>query len=127
MIVLAGYLVIIMGIAVAGYKERGEATIDDHYLARGGLGNKVLILSTFSSLFSGYTVVGVPGKAYRSGYFSFFWIPGTIGMNACQLLVAPRLYRLSAARRYITPGSYLWDRYRSRYLRTVSSRDANSS
>ena len=61
--VLSGYMLVIMGIAAAGYRQRAEATLDDHYLARGGLGTTVLVLSTFSSLFSGYTVVGVPGKS----------------------------------------------------------------
>ena len=118
------------------------------------------MLSTFSSLFSGYTVVGVPGNAYRDGYFAMcarlqpttraprseglpptppmpsgtphgiayrrhegsrlrpggcarrYWIPGTIGMYGAFLCVAPRLYPLSVAHNYITPGSYFYHRYK---------------
>jgi Na+/proline symporter len=121
LVVLGLYICGIMGIAVLGYRHRAEDTMDDHYLARGSLGNTVLVLSTFASLFSGYTVIGVPGNAYRQGYFAFYWVPGTIAIASCNLLVAPRLFALATVRRYITPGAFIYDRWRSDYMRVVSS------
>lgn len=46
----------------------------DHFLASHGMHAWILGLSLVASLFSGYSVVGVPAEAYRSGFAAFRWI-----------------------------------------------------
>jgi solute:Na+ symporter, SSS family len=56
--------------------------------------------------------VGATGLAYREGVSAWFW-NGSAGFGSLILafVVGPRLWRLAAAREYLTVGDFLEDRY----------------
>eukprot|EP00479_Gromia_sphaerica_P008879 TRINITY_DN3560_c0_g1_i1.p1 TRINITY_DN3560_c0_g1~~TRINITY_DN3560_c0_g1_i1.p1 ORF type:complete len:215 (+),score=27.52 TRINITY_DN3560_c0_g1_i1:246-890(+) len=102
-------------------KVRNGETIDDlsqHYIASGSLGYFVLTLTLFATLFSGYTVVGVPGEAYSLGFNAMRWIGGTSALMIGFAVLAPRLRRISERRGGYQSGvDLISDRYRNHVLR----------
>jgi len=81
----------------------------------------VLTLTTFSSVFSGYTVMGVPQEASLKGYLALRWVPAIFAIVFGMLMYYPRLRRLSVERGYRSPNDFITDRYRSKWLRCLSS------
>ena len=71
----------------------------------------VLLLTTFASVFSGYTVVGVPNEAGNTGFFAIRWIGGTGFIVLSMMMLFPRLRRISMVRKYTSPGQFVYDRY----------------
>jgi hypothetical protein len=67
------YIAALIGIAVySRFKTRETAVqegsrLREHFMASGSFGTVVMVLSIFSTAFSGYTVVGVPEEASRMG------------------------------------------------------------
>lgn len=111
LVVLAVYIVFLLGIAAYGHLRSGSSTMANHYLAGSGLGSVVLCFSLFATAFSGYTLLGVPGSAYRDGYGAYVWVHTACTVSTTQLFVAPRLYRLARLREYITPCCYIRERF----------------
>merc|ERR1712232_681599 len=76
----------------------------------------LLALTTFSTVYSGFTVTGVPAEAYRRGFISLRWIGATLAIVTAMLLLYPRLRRLAVVRNYKSPNDFIADRYRTRRL-----------
>jgi Na+/proline symporter len=75
-LILIAYLAILIIIGLTGFlkkKAEKETSMEDHYLAGGGLGLLVLFFTLFASTFSGWTLMGMPGDAYKSVCLSFFF------------------------------------------------------
>jgi len=128
-VVLGLYVAFLIGIAVYGfyrqcyhtYEKAGDKT-EDHYNAGQSLGMLILPLTYFATMFSGYTVVGIPGEVWRTGWFGFRWIgPLLQWYQAYNVFVASRLCFLSQKRGYISPTDFITDRFRSRTLTLVVS------
>jgi Na+/proline symporter len=51
-----------------------------HYLGGRDFGPLLTAGTLFASLFSGYTVIGVPNEAYATGWASIRWIPSLMGI-----------------------------------------------
>ncbi len=104
------YLALLTAVAELARRARRDASPADHFLAGRGLGTAVLFLTLYATAYSGNSLLGYPGEAYRRG---FSWVMATGFMLAIvvayQLLV-PRLYPLSRSESFVTPGDYL--RYR---------------
>lgn len=127
-VILGLYLACVLGIGVYSFvhrkKRRAEAqcdSLEDHYIAGGTLGVVVLSFTIFASLFSGYTVVGVPADAYREGFRAMRWIPAILWVVLGNMIISPRLMKLSKSRRYVSPVDFLNDRFRSVSMRAVVS------
>jgi len=99
-------------------EEGGSATMAQ-YGGQFSLG--VLMLTTFSSTFSGYTVSGVPANAATGGYISIRWIVAIVAIALGMLAYYPRLRRLSQVRGYTSPGDFIGDRYGSQALQLCCS------
>lgn len=119
LIVLAVYTVFLICIAAYGHFRSGSSTMSSHFLAGSGLGSVVLSFSLFATAFSGYTLLGVPGSAYREGYGAFVWVHTACTVTTTQLFVAPRLYRLARLRGYITPCCYIRERYNNVFVTSL--------
>ena len=89
LVVLAVYIVFLLGIAAYGHLRSGSSTMANHYLAGSGLGSVVLCFSLFATAFSGYTLLGVPGSAYRDGYGAYVWVHTACTVSTTQVLVGP--------------------------------------
>merc|ERR1719334_2002116 len=77
------------------------------------MGPVLLVFTTFASVFSGYTVVGVPNEAGNVGFFAVRWTGLIIAVGCSMLWLFPRLRRLSIVRNYESPGDFINDRFRS--------------
>ncbi len=107
------YLGSLIGVGWLGLRARRENTLRDFYLAGNGIGFVVLLLTLYATQYSGNTLFGFSGKAYRVGYP---WIVSVHFMTAIvvfYLLLAPQLYPLAKRHGFITPTDFLRHRFQS--------------
>jgi SSS family solute:Na+ symporter len=105
------YLVGMVGLAMAARRAPGQRSLSGFYLADRDLGTLVLLLTFYATQYSGNTLLGFPGEAYRVG---FLWVMSVGFMTAIivvYLLFAPELYRASRERDFVTPGDWLDHRF----------------
>eukprot|EP00285_Hemiselmis_virescens_P017939 CAMPEP_0173381082 /NCGR_PEP_ID=MMETSP1356-20130122/3567_1 /TAXON_ID=77927 ORGANISM="Hemiselmis virescens, Strain PCC157" /NCGR_SAMPLE_ID=MMETSP1356 /ASSEMBLY_ACC=CAM_ASM_000847 /LENGTH=723 /DNA_ID=CAMNT_0014334827 /DNA_START=229 /DNA_END=2397 /DNA_ORIENTATION=+ len=76
-----------------------------------GLGFLVFFFTMCSSLFSGYTVSGIPAESFGRGFLSIRWILSGVPIYGMFLLLAPRLHALGKARGYLSIIEFVFDRY----------------
>jgi Na+/proline symporter len=109
---LALYLLALAVAAEAARRARRDRSPADHFLAGRGLGTFVLFLTLYATAYSGNSLVGYPGEAYRRG---FSWIMAIAFMLAIivlfQLLV-PRLRPAAVAHGFVSPGDWVRHRFR---------------
>ena len=70
-VILSLYLLLLLGLVVAARLialRRNEQNEAEHFLAGRSLGPITLGFSVCASMFSGYTVVGIPAEAYTAGF-----------------------------------------------------------
>jgi len=118
-VILVIYLVLTAVVTFAAKKKNSDpndesSQVTKHFLGSKNFGPVLLVLTTFASVFSGYTVVGVPTEAGKFGFTAIRWMG--VGSNVSMLIIYPRLRRLSIVRDYESPGDFIHDRYRSRAL-----------
>jgi len=118
------YGVIIVGTGVWAYiRERnlksksGSDELTAHYLAGRSFGPVITACTVFSSLFSGYNIVGAPSEAFYYGFFSLTWLISLVGIVAGYFATAPRLRRASELRQHTSPADFVTDRFQSQYCR----------
>ena len=118
-IALVVYLFVMIGIGFLGRARSERASLRDFYLGGSGFGMVVLFLTLFATQYSGNTMLGFAGRAYRQGgtyvVSIMFMILGITVIS----IYAPRLFRLSRKFGYITPVDYIFHRFGSHPLRIV--------
>jgi SSS family solute:Na+ symporter/sodium/pantothenate symporter len=108
---LAVYLVVLAAVAELARRARRDRSPSDHFLAARGLGVFVLFLTLYATAYSGNSLLGYPGEAYRRGYS---WIMATGFMMAIIVTfhaLAPRLRPLASAHGFVTPGDFVGFRF----------------
>ena len=110
---LAGPCTWVPLVAVAEFARRSRRDLSpgDHFLAGRELGLFVLFLTLYATAYSGNSLLGYPGRAYRSG-FSF--ISATGFMMAIIVMfhaLAPKLRVIATRHRFITPGDWVRHRF----------------
>lgn len=110
-------------IFVGWYARRKETrgSLDDYFLGNRAIGAFVLFFTLYATQYSGNTMLGYPGQAYRIGYSWLQSVTFMIGVITGYLLFAPRLHILSKKYRYLTPTDYLYDRTNSRAVAIVAA------
>jgi Na+/proline symporter len=73
--------------------------------------------TVFASLFSGYTVIGVPNEAFRNGWSSLRWIPTLMAIVTGYFGTGLRLRKSSMLRNHQSPVDFITDRYPSQIMR----------
>jgi len=121
LVVVALYLLSMLGIGWLGRRRRREDSLTDFYLAGRSVGLAVLFLTLYATQYSGNTMLGYTGKTYQIGFewtvsvlFMFSIIPG-------YLLFAPRLVRIARNRGFITPSDYITHRFGSPLLSILAT------
>jgi Na+/proline symporter len=107
---LALYLLALVVVAEVARRARRDASPADHFLAGRQLGGFVLFLTLYATAYSGNSLLGYPGEAYRRG---FTWIMATGFMMAIIVafhVVVPKLRAAATREGFVTPGD--WIRYR---------------
>ena len=115
------YLCSLLLIGWRGYKARREDTLRDFYLAGGGFGFSVLVLTLYATQYSGNTVFGVAGAAYREGFGWLIAVHYMLAIVVCYLIFAPKLYTLSRHGGYVTPVDFVQARFGSAALSLLAS------
>lgn len=107
------YLIGLIGIGFAGRAARRDGSLGEFYLGGRDLGPFVLFLTLYATQYSGLTFIGLVGKAYRQGFSFLVSVTFTMSIVGAYFIFAPRLYRLSKRRRYVTFGDFVEDRFGS--------------
>jgi len=113
---LVVYLLSLIAIGFAGKFASKEETLKDFYLGGSGFGVGVLFLTMYATQYSGNSLIGFAGSAYRNGWFFLVGVTFMIAIVAGYLLYAPKLYPISKKHGFITVGDYINFRYNSQML-----------
>ena len=120
LIFLAFYLIVLISIGYVAKQRRRGHSMAEFYLAGKNLGAPVLFLTLYATQYSGNTLLGYPGEAYRLGYAWIMSIGFMMGIVAVYLLFAPDLYRTSRRHGFVTPGDWISHRFGSPALTLLS-------
>ncbi len=115
------YFLSLIAIGLLGRAARREDSMSDFYLAGRGMSIFILFLTLYATQYSGVTMVGYAGKAYRDGYRFLVSVSFMMAVIGAYLLYAPKLYRLSRKKKFITTGDYFTQRYDSSSLKLITS------
>jgi Na+/proline symporter len=105
------YLLSLILIGFAGKFASKEESLKDFYLGGKGFGVGVLFLTMYATQYSGNSLIGFAGSAYRNGWFFLVGVSFMIAIVAGYLLYAPKLYPLSKKHNFITVGDFINFRY----------------
>ena len=117
--VMGAYILSLLLIGAYAYSRQKEESLSDFYLAGRDMGLVVLFLTLYTTQYSGNTLFGFSGAAYREGLRFLVCIHFMTAIIAAYLLFAPRLYRISRKQKFITPGDFIYYRFRSHALRII--------
>ncbi len=112
-IVIGLYLVVLILLGWLGHRAKKEDSLADFYLGGRGLGLMVLLLTLYATQYSGNTMLGFVGNAYRQGFQFLVSVTFMMSIIGFYLVYAPRLQRLAKKKHYVTMGDYLQDRFGS--------------
>jgi len=90
-----------------------------HYVGGRDFGPIVSAATLFASLFSGYTVIGVPNEAFANGWMTLRWLATSAGICLGMIGAGFRLHKISKLRNHSSPVDFITDRYQSQTLRYV--------
>jgi Na+/proline symporter len=110
-VALAAYLLVVIAVAEVARRARVDRSPADHFLAGRELGVLVLFLTLYSTAYSGNSLLGYPGAAYRQG-FAFVMATGfMLSIMVVFHALAPRLRPVAVSRGFITPGDWIRHRF----------------
>ena len=89
------YLFSLVGVGLMGHFSKKEDSLQDFYLAGRGMGGAILFLTLYATQYSGNTLVGFAGRAYREGYQALVLITFLSAAVGAFAIYGPRLYKLS--------------------------------
>ncbi|MFH1571054.1 MAG: sodium:solute symporter family protein [Gemmatimonadota bacterium] len=115
------YLLSMVGIGWLGRTRRQGDSLADFYLAGRSMGFAVLFLTLYATQYSGNTLIGYTGIAYRIGYAWTVSVLFMFSIIVGYLLFAPRLVVLARRLEFITPGDFLSYRFASPFLTTAAT------
>ena len=121
MVFIGLYIASLLVVGWLGMRAKKENSLSDFYLGGRNFGFMVLLFTMFATQYSGNTLMGYPGKAYRSGFQMLFVVAALVTVTAVLFIYAPRLRRLSEKRGYLTPGDFIQDRFGNRTLTIFAS------
>lgn len=113
------YFVILL---IIGYlaQRRERKTAEDYFIAGRSIGSLVMTISVFSTLFSAFTFIALPGLVYRTG---FGFIPGLAVSNflfpVVIFLVGYKIWLAGKKFHFITPTELFRHRFNSTGVEVV--------
>ncbi len=119
LVALGGYLLALVAVAEIARRARRDASPSDHFLAGRTLGTFVLFLTLYATAYSGNSLLGYPGRAYRSG-FEFIMATGfMMSIVVVFHALVPRLRPLAVRHAFVTPGDWIRIRFDGRFARPL--------
>jgi Na+/proline symporter len=110
-VALAVYLTFMLAVAEVARLAKRDSTPSDHFLGGRQFGLFVLFMTLYATAYSGNSLLGYPGKAYRSGFSFVMSVGFMLAVIVCFHIIVPRLRPLAAQRGYVTPGDFIRDRF----------------
>ena len=110
---VGAYLAVLAFLGLRAKAARKTESLADFYLAGRNLGGVVLLFTLYATQYSGNTLVGYPGEAYRVGFAWVMSVGFMLAIVVAYLVMAPRLRAASARHRFVTPADWLDHRFRS--------------
>ena len=115
------YLIVLVSVGYATRRRGARTGLGDFYLAGRNLGGFVLLLTLYATQYSGNTLLGYPGEAFRIGYAWVMSVGFMMAIIVVYLLFAPRLQRLAQRHAFVTPGDWITHRFRSPRLTLLAN------
>jgi SSS family solute:Na+ symporter/sodium/pantothenate symporter len=115
------YLASLVVIGAVAFRARRDDSLKDFYLAGRGIGFVTLLLTLYSTQYSGNTLFGFTGKTYRIGFAWAMCIHFMTAIVVVYLAFAPRLHQLAKQYHFITPSDYLDYRFGNAKLSVLAS------
>lgn len=116
---LVVYLAALVAVAEVAKRAKRDTSPSDHFLAGRSLGTFVLFLTLYATAYSGNSLLGYPGRAYRDGY-SFIMATGfMMAIIVAFHVVVPRLRPLAVRHSFVTPGDYIRLRFEGPWARPL--------
>lgn len=110
------YTLLLFGIGLWGYRQSKRPTMEDFFLGGRTLGFFFLLAATWSTLFSAFTYIGLPGAYYRNG-ISFFGIAGNVLFNSlCIYVIGTRMWAVGHKFGFINATDLFAERYKSNWV-----------
>ena len=119
---IATLLVYLLGLVVVAEiakRAKRDASPSDHFLAGRSLGTFVLFLTLYATAYSGNSLLGYPGAAYRDGYAFIMATGFMMSIIVVFHLLVPRLRPLAVRHAFVTPGDYLEIRFSGFWARPL--------
>ena len=113
------YVLSLLGIGYLGYIKRKEESPSDFYLAGREMGFLVLLLTLYATQYSGNTLFGFSGAAYRNGLGFLVCLHFMTAIVVAYLLYAPALFKLSRKHKFVTPADFIAERFKHRTLQLI--------
>ncbi len=110
---LLGYLGVLAALGIRARRARRTESLGDFYLAGRNLGPMVLLFTLYATQYSGNTLVGYPGEAYRLGFPWVMSVGFMLAIVVIYLVIAPRLRAASETHHFVTPADWLSHRFGS--------------
>ena len=118
-IALGVYLLALIGVAEIARRAKEDHSPADHFLAGRSLGAFVLFLTLYATAYSGNSLLGYPGRAYRDGY-SFVMATGfMMSIIVVFHALVPKLRPLAVRHHFVTPGDYLRLRFQGPWAKAL--------
>ncbi len=115
------YLAAILAVGYAARRRRSGESLAEFYLAGRQLTGPVLLLTLYATQYSGNTLIGYPGEAFRLGFSWVMSVGFMMAIIVVYLLFAPRLHHLARRHHFVTPGDWLSHRFRSPTLTLLAN------
>ena len=107
------YLLVLIALGFAIRRRGRQSGLGDFYLAGRDLGVFVLLLTLYATQYSGNTLLGYPGEAFRIGYAWVMSVGFMMAIVVVYLTFAPRLQIIARRRGFVTPGDWIAFRFGS--------------
>ena len=115
------YLAVLVAVGYATRRRGAPAGLGEFYLAGRNLGGFVLLLTLYATQYSGNTLLGYPGEAFRTGYAWVMSVGFMMAIVVAYLLFAPRLQAIARRHAFVTPGDWIAHRFGSAPLTLLAN------
>ena len=115
------YLLSLIVVGLVGRISKKEESLGDYYLAGRSMGGFVLFLTLYATQYSGNTMIGFSGRAYREGFTALVTISFMCAIIGLYFIYAPKLHNLSRKYGFITLGDFIHHRFKSMKLTIIVS------
>ena len=113
LIAFGAFLTTLVALGVRARRTRRDESLGDFYLAGRTLGPVVLLATLYATQYSGNSLIGYPGEAYRLGFAWIMSVGFMMAIIVMYLALAPALFPLARRFAFVTPGDWLDHRYGS--------------